>query len=110
MDIIWEKHTLEEDTQEYFPDLYDYEIINRDGRQVLLNRTRDHRLEEFSDLVFHGGEGETLAMRTFSKNGLLANLRGAGFADVRIMTEPCLPFGIYWPYQKSLPLIAKLNA
>ena len=43
------------ETVEHFPDLHDYEIVERDGGHVLRNTTRDGRREEHADLVFHGG-------------------------------------------------------
>lgn len=94
-------------TVEHFPDLHNYRIERRGTRRVLINNTDDDRLQEFENLVFHGGEGETLEMRVFSESGVLEELRQAGFADIRIHDESCPEFGILWPQQWSLPISAR---
>ena len=95
------------DTVEHFPELHDWHVEQRAGRRVLLNMTSDGRSQEFDDLVFHGGEGETLEMRVFSEAGVLGELRRAGFAAIRIHGEPCSEFGIAWPQDWSLPITAR---
>lgn len=94
------------ESQEHFPELYHYEIFQRAGRHVLRNVTRDGREQVFEDLVFHGGSGSTLEMRVFSRNSMLNELKQAGFREVKIYSEPCWEFGIYWHDSWSLPLSA----
>jgi hypothetical protein len=62
---------------------------------------------EFDHLTFHGGEGETLEMRVFSKSGLLRELARAGFEDIRIHADACEEFGIVWTQPWSLPITAR---
>lgn len=102
-------YSLEAATQEHFPNLHEFKIETRKGKRTLINRTRESRIEEFSDLVFHGSSvgGETLEMRVFSETGLLKDLQQAGFKDVQIMKEPYFEFGIYWPSPWSVPIIAR---
>ena len=57
-----------------------------------------------------GGEGNTLEMRVFSESGVLADLRKAGFEDIRIHREPRHEFGIHWIYDWSLPITARRPA
>jgi SAM-dependent methyltransferase len=95
------------ETIEHFPDLYDFELNERDGRPILRNRTRDGQLQEFTDLVFHGGPGTTLEMRLFGEQDLLERLARAGFRDVAVDREDYLPFGIHWQENWSLPIIAR---
>lgn len=102
-------YLLEGETKEHFPILHDYQIENRRGTRVLVNRTVDGDVEEFTNLVFHEGEGETLEFRVFSEPGLMRELENAGFMDITIMREPCFEHGIYWPHPGSLPLIARLR-
>ncbi|OGS99138.1 MAG: hypothetical protein A3F73_03705 [Gallionellales bacterium RIFCSPLOWO2_12_FULL_59_22] len=97
-------------TVEHFPELSDYRIERRDGKRILVNRLFDGRIQEFDDLVFHGGEGETLEMRVFSESGVLGELARAGFSDIRIHAEPCVRFGIVWEHPWSLPITAKRPA
>jgi len=94
-------------TVEHFPDLYDYEIVQTNGRHVLKNTTRDGRTQIFEDLTFHGGPGATLEMRRFTDEALLQEFRQAGFSSVQIHHEPCPNFGIYWKGNWSLPLSAR---
>jgi SAM-dependent methyltransferase len=102
-------YKLDGDTVEHFPDLHDFTVESRAGGRVLINSTKDGRRQEFDNLVYHGGEGETLEMRVFSETGLLNDLEQAGFADVEIMKAPFFEFGIWWPITCSLPLIARQN-
>lgn len=102
-------YSLEGETQEHFPNLHEFEIETRDGKRTLINRTRDGRIEEYSDLIFHGSSvgGETLEMRVFSETGLLKDMQQSGFKDIQIMREPYFEFGIYWPVPWSVPIIAR---
>lgn len=106
--ILSVPYTFSESTVEHFPNLFDYTIEQRNGRRVLCNRTRDGKREEFDDLVFHGGEGDTLELRVFSETGLLDELHRAGFHDVKIVGAPFFEYGIYWPKPWSLPIIARV--
>ena len=98
--------TLENDTIEHYPQLYDWSLAEHEGSWTLTNRTQDGRHQTFTDLVFHGGPGSTLEMRLFSRAALEREFREAGFARVRIAAEPYLPFGIHWPEPWSVPMVA----
>ncbi len=100
-------YSLDAETIEHFPDLFDWKVTQKDGQRVLINRTRDGQVQEFTDLVFHGGEGETLETRVFSESGLIRDLKLAGFEDIQIMQAPYFDYGIYWPHPWSLPIIAR---
>jgi SAM-dependent methyltransferase len=92
--------------KEHFPNLLDFHYETRNGNRVLINRTAEDSYEEFNELVFHGGPGETLEMRVFSKERLIAELNKAGFSRVRVVTEDFLEFGIIWGGDKSVPVVA----
>jgi SAM-dependent methyltransferase len=98
--------SLERDTREHYPELFDWSLFERDGQWTLTNRTQDGREQTFTDLVFHGGPGSTLEMRLFSRAALEREFREAGFSRVRIAAEPYLPFGIHWPELWSVPMVA----
>jgi SAM-dependent methyltransferase len=98
--------SLERETREHYPELFDWSIAGRDGAWTLVNRTQDGREQVFTDLVFHGGPGSTLEMRVFSREGLEREFRDAGFASVRIAAEPYLPFGVHWAEPWSVPMVA----
>ena len=99
--------SLEADTVEHYPELYDWSLEATDGAFRVLNRTVDGRMQRFASPVFHGGPGTTLEMRLFSRDALLREIRRAGFASVRVADEPYLPFGIHWPEPWSVPIVAK---
>lgn len=97
-------------TIEHFPELHDFRIEDRSGQRVLVNTTVRGEIQEFPNLVFHGGDGDTLEMRKFSESDLLRDLEHAGFKDVRILSSPCFEFGIWHRVPDSLPLIARVES
>jgi hypothetical protein len=105
--ILSVPYALEGPTIEHFPNLNEYSIESRSGERVLVNRTKEGSREEFRNLVFHGGEGDTLEMRLFSKPDLTANLVRAGFQSVQIVSDPCFEHGIVFNHPWSLPVIAR---
>jgi hypothetical protein len=88
----WES---EGDTLEHFPNLHDWDVVRLRSGCVLVNRTRDGRLETFENLEFHGGPGSVLEMRVFSKTGLLANCSAAGFTEISFAEDHPV-WGIEW--------------
>lgn len=91
-------------TIEHFPELYDYQLIETDGRYVLRNVTQTGVTQVFEDLIFHGGHGATLEMRLFSESSLIELFKQAGFQDININKEPYFEHGIYSRYPVSFPL------
>jgi SAM-dependent methyltransferase len=100
-------YTLDERTTEHFPALNRYALCEFDGTKILVNLRVDGRWEVHDDLVFHGGSGETLEMRVFARDDLLAQLEQAGFRDIREWGEDYPRFGIRWAGQWSLPITAR---
>lgn len=98
---------LDGETVEHFPELFDYRIADDAGRKVLCNVTRQGEAQRFENLAFHGGDGATLEMRLFSRDGLVRELRAAGFTRVRFVDEPYTAFGIAWAYPWSVPIVAR---
>jgi SAM-dependent methyltransferase len=88
---------------EHFPDLHDWQVVTLSSGYVLVNRTSDGRLQACDELVFHGGPGNTLEMRVFSRDGLLANCTAAGF-EVDF-AEDNAASGIIWePWSRGMIL------
>jgi SAM-dependent methyltransferase len=100
-------YTIDGTTQEHFPELHHYQIIEKGSKRVLENITRDGHRQSFDQLVFHGGEGDTLEMRVFSKASLDDCFARAGFRSWKAHLEPALEYGIYWQYDWSLPITAQ---
>lgn len=99
-----------EPTVEHFPDLHDYQIEEVEGRFRLRNVTREGELQLFDNLVFHGGPGSTLEMRSFSGWSVLAELNAAGFKDITFYSGSDLRHGIYWANKWSMPLAARITS
>jgi SAM-dependent methyltransferase len=96
-------------TMEHFPDLHDFELVRNEGAAYLVNTTRRGKRQVFRDLVFHGGEGETLEMRLFSERSLLKEFLKAGFNDIVIYRNAYLPHGMYWRNDKSISMAARVK-
>jgi len=96
-----------EDTQEHFPDLFEYELRKEKGRYTLVNKTRAGDIQVFDGLRFHGGPGSTLEMRCFGRGDLTDILEESGFCNIRFIDddEPC--HGILWGGDISAPIIAE---
>lgn len=92
---------------EHFPALHNYRFETRNGKRMLVNITAQGQKQEFDNLIFHGGEGETLEMRVFSESAVLQALQQAGFVEIHIHQHPCPEFGILWPQDWSLPISAR---
>jgi len=95
------------ETEEHFPDLYQWQLVQVGGQWVLVNRTIDGRVEVHPELRFHGGPGMTLEMRVFSQVALAGHLRQAGFATPRFHTEEDPTWGILWLGPWSVPITAR---
>jgi len=94
-------------TREHFPRLHDFAIEEREGRRVLVNTTASGERETFEELVFHGGDGMTLEMRVFGEQDLRRRLAAAGYSKVHVGVPDELRFGIAWPIDHSLPIVAR---
>lgn len=86
------------DHKEHFPNLYNYKLINKNGKYILENKTIDNKTEFFDNLCFHGGPGNVLEMRIFSKNSIINFLETSGFIDITFndITEDMNKYGIFW--------------
>lgn len=84
--------------KEHFPNLYKYEIKKEDSNYILYNTTIDGKFEKFDNLCFHGGPGNILEMRLFSKNSIMTYLEKAGFKDITFhnITKDMNKYGIFW--------------
>jgi hypothetical protein len=99
----------EGETQEHFPRLHDFRLIETGAKRFLYNRTADGQEEIFGDLVFHGGDGMTLEMRMFSEPDLRRRLTAAGFSSVRVYADQVPEFGILWPMDWAVPIVARVS-
>ena len=100
-------YSLESTTLEHFPELHDFAVTALRDQWVLVNRTRDGRLQTYDNLVFHGGPGSTLEMRVFNESTIRTLLSDVGFKSIRIAGESCPEFGILPDDPWSLPIAAR---
>ncbi len=100
---------LGEGTIEHFPELHDWTVeTDALGKRRLVNTTATGEQQVFEDLVYHGGDGETLEMRVFEERSLIKNLEASGFVEISVRDESDLASGIAWGNQRaSVPLIAR---
>lgn len=94
-------------TREHFPHLHDFRIIETGEKRFLYNKTVDGKEEIFDNLIFHGGDGMTLEMRMFSEPDLRRRLAEAGFGSVRVYADLVPEFGILWPMDWAVPIVAR---
>jgi SAM-dependent methyltransferase len=94
---------------EHFPSLYDYKIVKINEKYILYNRTNKGKVEYFDNLCFHGGPGNVLEMRVFSKRSITNYLEKAGFVDIIFynITDDMKKYGIFWENENSLIISAK---
>lgn len=97
-------------TVEHFPELHTYKLVQLGGDYVLVNRTRDGRFELHTNLVFHGGPGDTLEIRQFALGDTLKLLEAVGFADVQVHEEQVPEWGIILQHRFGLPITARRPA
>jgi hypothetical protein len=95
------------ETREHFPRLHRFSIEESGGRRILRNRTLAGEEETFDNLVFHGGDGMTLEMRMFSEPDLRRRLGAAGFTSIEVHSEHYPEFGILWPMDWAVPVVAR---
>ena len=93
-------------TNEHFPELDRFRLEDVGGRWRLYNTTRDGRGQVFDNLIFHGGDGQTLEMRLFGESSLLEEIDRAGLT-ARILRRHVPRHGIIRLAQHSLPMILR---
>ncbi|MFZ3376201.1 MAG: methyltransferase domain-containing protein, partial [Chthoniobacterales bacterium] len=105
--VLTVPYGTQEETVEHFPELNEFSLVKKDGSFVLRNKTKAGVVQEFNDLVFHGGPGSTLEMRIFSENALIQHLNDAEFADIKVHRTADLVHGIWWPEPWAFPVSAR---
>ena len=90
--------------KEHYPNLYEYKIIQKENEYILENKTIDGNNETFKNLVFHGGPGETLEMRCFSKDSIKTFMQKSGFVNINfhVINSEMKHHGIFWENDLSL--------
>ena len=97
------------DTLEHYPDLNDFKIKQKHGEKILLNTTKNGETQVFKNLRFHGGCGETLELRVFSKPSLLELINNAGFKNIVIHDIDIQEYGIFHDSRQSRVITMRKN-
>ena len=108
--VLTVPYGLQPETTEHFPELHDFRLIKREGSHVIKNITKTGEVQEFANLVMHGGPGATVEMRIFAERDLVARLRKANFNPITVHRTPDFVHGIWWPEPWSLPMTARKPA
>ena len=95
------------ETVEHFPDLHQFSIVKLGEGYVLVNRDRAGVLSVQEGLKFHGGPGDTLEMRIFSRADTIAALERNGFQEIVVHEGAYPQWGILPPHHHGLPITAK---
>ena len=72
------------------------------GNFFLMNTTKKGKIQKFNNLVYHGGAGATLEMRSFTRSSLFSDFTKAGFSQINFHQLNVPEFGIKWPINWSL--------
>lgn len=83
---------------EHYPNLFNYSIKEKNNEYILYNTTKENKKETFNNLCFHGGPGNVLEMRIFSKASIISFLNNAGFTNIIFYdtTKDMEKYGIFW--------------
>jgi SAM-dependent methyltransferase len=96
------------ETVEHFPNLHVWKVVELGAEDfVLVNRDATGNLSARSGLCFHGGPGDTLEMRVFSRADTVRLLEEAGFVDIEVHEGEVPQWGILPPHGHGLPITAK---
>ncbi len=105
--ILTVPYMLLEDTLEHFPDLNLFEIIDDGDSKKLINTTVYGEKQEFTELTFHGGPGATMELRIFTKSSIKKEFEKSGFHKIEFCKCDEPQYGIIWPLNWSLPIVAR---
>lgn len=95
-----------DNTIEHFPDIYKWNLVNKGNKYILENTTKEGKHQTYDNLVFHGGSGQNLEMRLFSKKALLEHFTRVGFKKIDVIDYDVPLFGIINNSICSLPIVA----
>ena len=107
--ILSVPYTLGLETIEHFPNLYQFSLVRsfKEDQYILKNTTKAGEHEEFEDLIFHGGPGQTLEMRVFCEDHIQRLLTESGFTEVKFWSENFPEIGASFPEEWSRLISAK---
>ena len=100
-------YRLDGKTVEHYPDAVDFRIVEFDGKYSVITKDKRDALHIKSAPIFHGGDGQTLEMRVFSKSDVLSYLTNSGFIEIQLLEQSVPEFGLYFPNKWSLPILAR---
>jgi SAM-dependent methyltransferase len=101
-------YSIEPDSLEHYPDLYQFGFTQVAGETVLVNRTVAGVWQVFERPAFHRGiTGDSLEVREMNETALRAVLAAAGFDEIVIYSAGYPAFGVVQSETWSLPVVAR---
>jgi len=93
-------------TVEHFSEFSDVQLVRFGDDRIVVGRRPDGSFGIRTDLVFHGGVGDTLEMRVFCRTAVERHLEQAGFSSIQVFSEDEPGYGIIHKHPWSLPFTA----
>ena len=100
-------HSLEAQTREHYPNLYDFAVVPFGQDRLLVNKKKNGEFEAFGNLAFHGGPGSTLEMRVFCRDDLTRSLLAAGFEEIDFLDANVPEIGVVFEDPWTRPFITR---
>ena len=100
-------YKLSGETKEHFKDLCNFSVLENSGEYTLENIDSLGNKKTYKDLVFHGGPGETLEMRVFTKDSIERHFVDSGFLEYEFYEDNFFDYGIYYPITLSIPIAGR---
>lgn len=104
--VLTVPYRVEGQSVERYPDIQDYRLFKENDQWLMEATNSDGTKQIHTQLIFHGGPGNTLELRQFSLSDLFQKLKNAGFKDVQVHDQPVWKYGIYYPETWSHPITA----
>lgn len=96
-------------TIEHYPNATGYTVVEKAGHYNVILHNRDGGETVDEHPIFHGGPGSTLEMRLFSRDGVVAELKAAGFVDIAVHDQAAPQWGVF-PRVHGAPITARRPA
>ncbi len=97
------------DHQEHYPGLESYEGREIENNWIVDLKYAGGRVDTDLEPIFHGGPGQTLEVRVFSRDSVLESLRTSGFTDIEVLDDNLPEHGVNWGKASRLITARKMD-
>ena len=95
------------ETVEHFPFLYEWEIVERGGRHVLINKRKDGTRRRVRQPRLSRRARHDRGDAPLQPGGADARIKAAGFSEIQVFDTPVFDYGIIHWHPWSLPILAR---